>query len=355
VVGYARESIGMQLASERLGNETFANGALYSGYFQHPKALGDLAIKHLKESIDADTARGKRGGYRILEEGMEFKQGSMPLKDAEFLETRKFQVTEIARWFGIPPHKIGDLERATFSNIENQQIDYVQSCLRRWLTRWEQECNRKLIAPLEYGNQKCKHVVNAILRGDVQTRFSAYAVGRNWGWLSADDVRDLEDMNPLPDGQGEVYLIPTNMAPASRIDEIIDKQVAPDPAPGAPAPDMPSDMPATMDPADRLLALILTDTATRSVSHEVDAVRKAAERHATDGTAWREWVDEFYGKQAMFLAEALHVSVDQARHYTNDHRARLLAEGAVAAEAWNGAAVADLVGLAAGTLKGRTS
>ncbi|MEK9724928.1 MAG: phage portal protein, partial [Rhodospirillaceae bacterium] len=108
------------------------------------------------------------------EEGMKYQRLGIPPEDAQFLETRKFQITEVARWFQVPPHKLGDLERATFANIEQQTIDYYRSCLRKWLVRWEQEISRKLIARSERRIQYAEHLVEGLLRGDSTSRASYY-------------------------------------------------------------------------------------------------------------------------------------------------------------------------------------
>src|SRR5262249_37979923 len=165
---------------------------------------------------------------------------SIPPEDSQFIESRRFQILEIARWFNLPPHKIGDLERATFSNIEHQAIEYVQDTLRPWLVLWEQELDTKLIRPLERRQQFTKHNVEGLLRGDYASRMQGYAVGRQWGRYPANDVRALEDMNPLPGDQGNIYLTPINMAPADRLHEIVDKQVEPPPPAPAPRPPAPS-------------------------------------------------------------------------------------------------------------------
>ena len=123
VIGMMRDSLGVGIAAEDLGKQVMQRGAKYSGFFEHPRTLGATAHKNLKESMASDLP----GTYRILEEGMVYKPGSMPLRDAEFMAIRKFSVTEVARIFGIPPHKLGDLERATYSNIEESNIDYVIS------------------------------------------------------------------------------------------------------------------------------------------------------------------------------------------------------------------------------------
>jgi hypothetical protein len=147
----------------------------------------------------------------ILEEGMKWTQVTIPPDDAQFLETRRFQVEEIARWYSVPPHMIQDLTRSTFSNIEHQSIDFVVHTLRPWLVRWEQEIKRKLLP--NDGDMYVEHLVDALLRGDTKTRYEAYKMGREGGWLSVNDIRRKEN-EPEIDG-GDEYLVPLNMRPAS--------------------------------------------------------------------------------------------------------------------------------------------
>jgi hypothetical protein len=139
---------------------------------------------------------------------MKFNALSMPLADAQYLETRKFQVNDIARIFRIPPHMIGDLERATFSNIEQQSIGFVQHTILPWITRWEQELNRKLFAhsTVLKGRYFVRFNLAGLLRGDLNSRYRAYAIGRQWGWLSANDVRELEDLNPIEEAEAYTRL-----------------------------------------------------------------------------------------------------------------------------------------------------
>jgi HK97 family phage portal protein len=151
----------------------------------------------------------------VLEEGITWAQVGMTADDAQFLDTRKFQVSEIARAFRVPPHMIGDLERATFSNIEHQAIEFVVHTLTPWLVCWEQAIKRDLLSVKSFSTHDVKFVVNGLLRGDIASRYQAYATGRQWGWLSANDVRALEDQNPLDGDQGDMYLTPVNMADAS--------------------------------------------------------------------------------------------------------------------------------------------
>ena len=218
VIHMARESIGLGLATERFGAKFFGSGAQPGAVLQHPQKLSDAAYDRLKADREARHA-GLDHAHElmILEEGMTWEKIGIPPEDAQFLETRKFQVTDIARWFNVPPHKLKDLERATFSNIEEQNIEFVQDSLLPWLITIEQECDYKLFSPSEREELFVEHVVSGLLRGDTQRRFAAYAVGRQWGWLSANDVREMENMNPLPDEQGDVYMVPVNMASADQV------------------------------------------------------------------------------------------------------------------------------------------
>lgn len=242
VIGMARQSLGLGVAAEEFGARLFSNGSRLSGVLRHPSRLSKEASERLKVDWE-NMHRGLDKAHRvaILEEGLEWQQIGIPPEDAQFLETRKFQVTEMARWLRLPPHKLADLERATFSNIEHQAIDYVTSALRIWLVRWEQAILTRLFTSTERERYFAEHLVDALLRGDTKSRFEAYAIARNWGWLSADDIREMENANPLPDGRGEVYMVPLNMKPAPTPEEAA--------APPAPAPDPPAPEPGD-DPDD---------------------------------------------------------------------------------------------------------
>lgn len=216
VVAMARNSIGLGLATEQYGASFFGNGSRPGGVLQHP----DRVSPEARERIKADWENLHRGLDRanrvaVLEEGVTWQQIGIPPEDAQFLETRKLQVTEMARWLRIPPHKIGDLERATFSNIESQQLDYFMTALRIWLVRWEQAILTQLLTARERRRYFAEHLQDALLQGDTKTRYEAYAIGRNWGWLSANDVRERENDNPV-DG-GDQYLVPLNMMPADQL------------------------------------------------------------------------------------------------------------------------------------------
>ncbi|MGW2591963.1 phage portal protein [Streptomyces sp. NPDC001515] len=215
IVEHAANAIGLGLATEHYGAKFFSNGGAPGGALSHPQNLSPEARKRMAadwENIHSGIDRAHR--VAILEEGVTWQQVGIPNDNAQFLETRKLQVTEIARWLRLPPHKIGDLERSTFSNIEQQQLDYVASALNIWLVRWEQAIVTQLLLPEERRRYYAEHLVDSLLRGDTLARYQAYAVGRQWGWLSANDVRDKENLNPVEGGDD--YLVPLNMVPAGR-------------------------------------------------------------------------------------------------------------------------------------------
>jgi len=225
IVGYspiqmARNAIGLSLATEEFGSRFFSNGARPGAVLQHPGQLGDKAYERLKSSW-SEQHQGLSNAQRvaILEEGMKIESIGVPPNDAQFLETRQFQLREVARIFRVPLHKIGDLEYATFSNIEQQETGFVVDSLRAWLVRIEQAITRDLIGPLERRSIFVEFLIDGMLRGDQQSRYTAYATGRQWGWLSVNDIRRLENMNEIE--EGDVYLEPLNMKEAG----------APDPEP----------------------------------------------------------------------------------------------------------------------------
>lgn len=216
VIKQARETIGLGLATEEHGGRFFGNGATSSFLLGTDKALSETAHTRLEKQIKADRS-GLQNAWApwLLEEGLKPLTVSMPHDDAQWLETRKHQVTDIARWFRLQPHKLADLERATFSNIEHQNLEYVNEALMGWLVRFEAAIGMQLLGP-EWigagGDLYAKFSVNALLRGDFQTRMQGYAVGRQWGWLNPNDILEYEDMNPIPaDEGGDEYLRPLNM------------------------------------------------------------------------------------------------------------------------------------------------
>ncbi len=215
-IAQAREAIGLSLATEEFGARFFGNGARPGGVLEHPGVVKDPA--KLRESWE-QVYRGTRNSHKIavLEEGMKYHEIGIPPEDAQFLETRKFQVTEICRIFRVPPHLVADLERSTNNNIEHQSIEFVVHTIRPWLVRWEQAIYKSLLNESERQIYFARFTVDGLLRGDFNSRMAGYAIGRQNGWLSANDIRSLEDMNPLDKEQGgDLYLVNGNMISASQ-------------------------------------------------------------------------------------------------------------------------------------------
>lgn len=206
-IAMAKNAVGMTLACEEYGASFFANGANPGGVLEHPGVLKDPS--KVRESWNS-VYRGVTNAHKIavLEEGMKYQQIGIPPEEAQFLETRKFQINEIARLYRIPPHMVGDLDKSSFSNIEQQSLEFVKYTLDPWVIRWEQSLQRSLLLPGEKGKYFIKLNVDGLLRGDYQSRMNGYAVGRQNGWFSANDIREMENMNPIPDEEGgNLYLI----------------------------------------------------------------------------------------------------------------------------------------------------
>ena len=206
-IAMAKNAVGMTLACEEYGASFFANGANPGGVLEHPGVLKDPS--KVRESWNS-VYRGVNNAHKIavLEEGMKYQQIGIPPEEAQFLETRKFQINEIARLYRIPPHMVGDLDKSSFSNIEQQSLEFVKYTLDPWVIRWEQSLQRSLLLPGEKGKYFIKLNVDGLLRGDYQSRMNGYAVGRQNGWFSANDIREMENMNPIPDEDGgNLYLV----------------------------------------------------------------------------------------------------------------------------------------------------
>ena len=216
LVGYspiamAKNAIGMSLATEEYGATFFANGASPGGVLEHPGVIKD--VERVKESWNsAYQGSGNANRVAVLEEGMKFQSIGIPPEQAQFLETRKFQLNEIARIFRVPPHMVGDLDRSSFSNIEQQSLEFVKYTLDPWVVRWEQSLTQALLLPSEKQKLFIRFNLEGLLRGDYESRMNGYATGRQNGWMSANDIRELEDMNRIPvEEGGDLYLVNGNM------------------------------------------------------------------------------------------------------------------------------------------------
>lgn len=212
VITYARETIGLSMAQEKHGSTTFKNGARPSSILTHPEKIGPDAQANLRASLEEYRSGGSSEGKTlIVEEGMTFAAMSVTAEDAQWIESRKFSRSDIAMFFGVPPHMIGDTEKSTSwgSGIEQQSIGFVTYTLEDHFTTWEETIARDLI---DDGDSDIYVRFNrkALVRGDIKTRTESYVRGLQWGWMSPNEVRQLEDMNPR-DG-GEIYYEPPNTA-----------------------------------------------------------------------------------------------------------------------------------------------
>ena len=195
LVGYspiamAKNAIGLAIATEEYGSKFFANGAAPSGVLEHPGTIKDPS--KVRESWQATFGgSGNANKIAVLEEGMKYTPISISPEQAQFLETRKFQIDEIARIFRVPPHMIGDLEKSSFNNIEQQSLEFVKYTLDPWVSRWEQAMVRALLTPDEKKKYFFKFNVDGLLRGDYQSRMNGYATARQNGWMSANDILSL--------------------------------------------------------------------------------------------------------------------------------------------------------------------
>lgn len=216
LVGYspiamAKNAIGMAIACEEYGAKFFANGATPGGILEYPGAVKDP--ERVRESWNKGFGGSSNANkVAILEEGMKYTPISISPEQAQFLETRKFQINEIARIFRVPPHMVGDLEKSSFSNIEQQSLEFVKYTLDPWVSRWEQAMMRSLLSQDEKSQYFVKFNVDGLLRGDYQSRMNGYSIGRQNGWMSANDIRELENLDRIPAEQGgDLYLINGNM------------------------------------------------------------------------------------------------------------------------------------------------
>jgi HK97 family phage portal protein len=304
-IALAREAVGLSMATERYAARFFGNDSRPGGVLQHPAKLTPEAAKRLKDSWEA-AHRGVPNSSRVavLEEGVTWQSVGIPPADAQFLESRRFQVEEIARLFRVPPHMLADLERATFSNVEELGLEFVMFTLMPWLVSFEQRIHESLFRPDERDTYFAEHLVSGLLRGDMQSRYAAYQIGRMNGWLSADDIRELENMNPLPDGDGKSYWMPANML-----------EIGAEPPP-PPVAQVPAETPPTEDTGTRALPAgdeyragnasrkalsesfspIFQDFSARIVRRERADVLKAAQKHLTrlDQKGFNEWADAYY-------------------------------------------------------------
>ncbi len=275
VIQYAREALGHAAALEKHGAAYFGNGATPGGILVHPGRLSDTARTNL-EKFHNKNHRGSDNANKtaIYEEGMQYTKISIPPNESQFIESRQFSIPEICRWFRIQPHKIADLSRSTYSNIEQQSLDYVTDTLSGWLKRWEQAIWWKLFADDEKDDGfYAEHVVEGLLRGDINTRYRSYAVGRQWGFLSVNEIRQKENLNPI-DG-GDQYLVPVNMTTPTKLEH----------------------------DETNVQEQIVSDISDRISNAEIREIRKHLKHANTEKFA--EWAAVFYEKHNAYIVKSL--------------------------------------------------
>jgi HK97 family phage portal protein len=234
VIDLSRKAIGLALAMEQFGSSFFANGSTFGGILTVPQVITDpeekLALRKQYEDLHQTSERAFK--FLMLQGGITYTPTGVEPDKSQLNQSRDKQVEEVARFFNMPLHKLKSLERATNNNIESQDLEYYKGCLLNWITRWELEIQRKLISPLEQRQQFVKHNANAFLRGDTKSRSEFYSNMLQNGVFSADDVLDLEDMNPQPDGQGKVFLVNGTMTPKDKLVALMDAKIKAEEAKG---------------------------------------------------------------------------------------------------------------------------
>ena len=296
VVQLARESIGYGLAIQTFGSRFFGSGTHPSGMFEHPGRLGPDAHKNLRDDIaEKYQGLGRSHEFLLLEEGMKYQPVGIPPNDAQFLESGKFSVNDIARWFSVPPHKIGDLDRATFSNIEEQNIDYINDTMLAWYILWEQELETQLLPEEDWEDHFIEFVLEGLLRGDIKSRYEAYVLAKRNGWMNGNEIRQKENMNPMGD-KGDIYTIEMNMVDLSQISDM-----PPDPSAARAISGKEQRQQRSVRGRNKVkdnFRGLFEDAAGRIVRREGIAVGKAVKRYLKENkfSDFRKWTANFYEK-----------------------------------------------------------
>jgi len=300
VVRLARESLGLTSAAEEFGARFFGNGANASGALEHPTRMGPEAHERLRTDFERMTS-GLSNSHRaiILEEGMKFNPFSIPPDDAQFLETRKFQVTEVARWLNVPPHKLKDMERATFTNIESQNREFLTESLKPWITRIEEAVTLALLTERDRETYFIEFVTEGFLRGDSATQGEFFTKMFNIGAMNRNEIRSKINMNPVDDG--DTYFVPLNMVPADQADTLVDDP----PTEGA---SIRTERRVASRQRQRQAHMPVFISAFHNVlNRELTAGRRALKRAFGGRTVeeFQQWVEEFYQDYGKTVTERL--------------------------------------------------
>jgi HK97 family phage portal protein len=300
VLDHARDSVGLSLTLEQFASKTFGRGAMTSGHITVPGLLDEEASKRMASSFT--TAYGDWHLPKVLEQGATWTQGAFTPEQAQMLLSRKFSINDIARWLGVPPHMVGDLERATFSNIEEQGLEFVTYSLGPWLTLFEAGINDQLI--IQTDTYYVEFVRDALVRGDIAKRWQAYQVAVTTGTFTRNEIRELENRNKL-DGLDEP-IDPVNLTGSN--------EGGSNNAPKEPATT------STRTKAEQ----IAQASASRLLRKEITAVQKMAVRFAADQDAFAQAVTDFYDAHAELVAVTLMMGMDEARGYCSQQALQVL-------------------------------
>ena len=305
VIAYAAKTIGLGLATEKFGSNFFENGAHAGGVLQHPGSLSDPAHKHLKESLADATNGSKSGAPLVLEEGMTWETISVPPDDAQFLETRKFGVAEVARWYGIPLHKLHEMDKSSFNNIEQQNIEFVTDALMPWIRRFEMEANIKLVSPAARGRIFTKMNVNALMRGDTKARGEWYKNQTTIGAMSVNEVRSFEDENGIgPDG--DKYIVQMNLTTLDKVGEMNEPQNTLPDTTNAEESEADPGTEGDQEPAARI---ILAEAAERIAARCRHRAKEALKNYDGDRQGLINYLDSFISDQEQYMAKQLETTI----------------------------------------------
>jgi HK97 family phage portal protein len=275
IVQLASQTVGAAIAMDKFAGAYFANGMHQTGNIEHPLTLSTQAQGRLKKQLDADYNGAEKAHQTlILEEGMKFVSNVIDPKASQMIETRHFSVIEFCRWMRIPPHKVADLTKSAFSNIEQQNIDYVQDGITGWCKRWELALWSKLLSEQDKRDGLFfSHIVEGMLRGDIKTRSEAYNKFWNMGVMSINEIRGLENMNPI-DG-GDTHFVPMNFQSLENAENNTQTNA------------------------------VIDDISSRLARREIKELEKRVKHAASDMPRFKAWLDEFYGKHDSFITESI--------------------------------------------------
>lgn len=343
VMTYARESMGLATAAEKYGARLFKNGANPGGVLQHPGQLSEDAQIRLSDQVARQTTGENQHKLLVLEEGMKYEKVAFTPNDSQMLQTREFQAEEVCRFYKVPPVMVGLTSKSTSwgSGIAELSQGFVTYTLMPWLVRWQQVFSKDLILASEM--YFVEFVTEALLRGDIEKRYKAYAVGRNWGWLATNEIRKAENMNPKSNGDDD-YLVPGNMSLQDQ-----NNALYPDQNQGQPVDQKQNG--SGHIPSFGLKGWeghhgrLVRESARRVARKESLALVKAAEQK---GEEWWEQVESFFEAHVDFVSQAMAVSTETAQAYVDLGVNRLFMNGREALDGWDQKRAAELAALTMG-------